>query len=151
MYNIISFDRVRDMKSKLLIVHPECADQFIASVLNWYCYQIEHPPKLFSTGMPEPEPPNVFSVIEYPDLSSNAVINLFHESDIHHMMDHYKYDYKTARDKSVEMHNNQPSDRDLFMTHDVEAILNGYHLFYLYQDDANIHANYHNPFVKEVW
>lgn len=150
MYDIISFDQFQDIKRKLLLVHENCVDQFVYGVIAWYQHEVLYPPPTFF-GREKSEPPNAFNIIEYPDPASEIVIKLFHESDIFHMMDHYQYDYETAKNKAIDLHNKQPKDRDMFMMNDIEEVLNGYHLFYCYHDDASAKPIYRNPFVKEVW
>lgn len=151
MYDIIAYDRYKDMKDKFRIVHPEQADQFIAGVLQWYQNEIIYPISPFMNVPKDILPPNVFNIVEYPNLDSEVVLNLFTESDINHLQELFNYDKKTAREEAIKIHNNQPADRHFIMLHDIEVVMGTYNLFYCYRDDAGLNPVFRNSFVKEVW
>lgn len=150
MYDIIAYDKYKNMKGAFQIIHSECADQFIAGVLQWYQHDVIYPTAPFM-GTQESLPPNIFNIIEYPNLASDAVLNLFTESDIHHLQAMFNFDKKTARDEAVKLHNNGQSDRYFLMLHDIELVMNTYNLFYCYQDDANLNPILKNPAIRAVW
>lgn len=150
MYDVITYDRYKGIKDEFKIVHSECADQFIAAVLQWYQNDVRYPPTTFM-GTELSLPPNIFNIIEYPNLSCDYVLNLFTESDINHLQEMFGFDKKTARNEAVKLHNNLKPERFDFMLHDIEAVLAGYNMFYCYLDDASFNPLFRNKFVKEVW
>lgn len=151
VYNLMRLDRQNQIRDKMEIIHEEYFGQFVAGVILWYQHQISHPTVYFEHKWLEPKPPNLFNMFEYPNLYTDTIVNLFVESDAQKIMIDDERPYHEARDIAVDTFNNANLHYRDQMNHDVSAVLDGYHMFYCYQDDAFDLTNFHNPYVKEVW
>lgn len=147
-YEIISMDRIRTMKDEMEMIHPECFDQFVAAVIAWYQEEITNPDKQVTCTS---KPPNLFHMFEYPNWNAEIVFDLFVMSDTYGLMERQERNYKDSKDIAVDTFNNRSMEYLGIMEHDVSLVLNGYHLFHCFQDDAQSGARYYNPYAKEVW
>jgi hypothetical protein len=151
MYEIIRSDRLNKIRDSMELIDQECFEQFVVGVISWYQNEITHPTIPFNETPDWAKPPNIFHLFEHPNLYAETIFNLFVESDARFFMKERGMDHRHARDNAIDTFNNSNAEYWDHMRCDTEHVLNGYHLFYCYQDDARDETSYYNPYVKEVW
>ncbi|PGQ88228.1 hypothetical protein [Priestia megaterium] len=132
---------------KMGLIDKECIDQFIVGLLSWYQ---EYKPVQF---MDEEiaEVPNLFQLFEYSSYAE-PISNQFVDSDIKRTMRKMpQADYESVENQAIKVFNDRYHDFFEVMIADCCTVLDAYHLFYCYQDDAQNKAKFFNPYLKEVW
>lgn len=136
-------------------------DQFVVAILNWHQ---NYKSNGFWKDTESPyEPPNLFQLFEYPNFDGESIIQLFVNSRVEDEMHYFKSrvdggiisaaheNYGTLEEGIIEDFNNAYDEYFPIMLVDVMRVMDAYHLFYCYQDDASALRHYYNPFVQEVW
>ena len=147
-HNIMKFETLDNLNYSL--VHKDCLEQFVISVLIWYQ---QYEPVRFQTNEGLNLVPNIFNIFEYPSAHGDSIINLFIESDMRKtsLLEGAAADLPEIKVRSIEAFNSSFEHIYLHMIEDIRTVLDAYRLFYCYEDDAIVKGKYFNPYVKEVW
>lgn len=135
----------------LQLIDEKCLEQFVVGILNWY--QSYEPVHFWESGV-SGGLPNVFHLLEYPNRYSDYIVNLFIESGVYTSA--RKFGMKDLDRITIEELVEESFYADFEhlyvpMLSDIQRVLDAYHLFYFYQDDAQGTAHFFNPYITEVW
>ena len=143
---LISVEKTKGLSFRL-IKHDK--EEFIAAIIKWYI-------NFKSVGFYEHDPlievPNLFFLFEYKSEGSDDVYQAFINDGVHSVMiEHPEKDLEDVKNEMIDSTQTAYPYIAPYMLLDVKLVLDAYHLFYCYRDDASAETQYYNPVVLEVW